>query len=110
MVCHRPLPPEFVRKLWYNGEMASTPNPRRLRFNLRFVLFWVIPYVALAAALTTWSGPYASEFLNRHARLSLLIGLTVLWVTLYASRRATQQGRERRDEEIAAPDPSNRVR
>lgn len=71
--------------------MPPPSRPPRFRFNLSFLLFWVIPYIALAAALSTWAGPYASEFLNRHARLTLLIGLTVAWITLYASRRASQK-------------------
>jgi hypothetical protein len=61
---------------------------RRLRFDLSFLLFWVTPYIAVAAALTTWNGPYASGFLNRHARITALIGVTIAWITLYASRRA----------------------
>jgi hypothetical protein len=68
--------------------MPRTPPARRFRFDLSFLLFWVMPYIALAAALTTWSGPYASAFLNRTARISAFIGLTIAWITLYASRRA----------------------
>jgi hypothetical protein len=71
--------------------MPPPSHHPRFRFKLSFLLFWVIPYIALAAALTTWTGPYASEFLNRHARLTLLIGLTVAWITLYASRRAAKK-------------------
>jgi hypothetical protein len=78
--------------------MPQKPQARRFRFDLSFLLFWVMPYVALAAALTTWTGPYSSGFLNRTARTSALIGLTIAWITLYASRRAA-----RRDDESSDP-------
>jgi hypothetical protein len=70
--------------------MPRKPPARRFRFDLSFLLFWVIPYIAVVAALTTWSGPYSSGFLNRHARISVLIGVTIAWITLYASRRASR--------------------
>ena len=47
-----------------------------------------MPYMALAAAVMAWSGPYASDFLNGHARASVLIALTIFWITLLASRVA----------------------
>jgi hypothetical protein len=47
-----------------------------------------MPYMAVAAAVLAWSGPYDSEFLNRHARWTLLIGLSIFWLTLLASGRA----------------------
>jgi hypothetical protein len=78
--------------------MSRNRHGRWIRFDLRFLLFWVMPYIAAVGALTTWSGPYVSGFLNRHARISAIIGLTIAWVTLYASRRAGQH-----DEE--APEP-----
>ena len=78
--------------------MPRKPQARRFRFDLSFLLFWVMPYIALAAALTNWSGPYSSGFLNRHARMSAFVALTIAWVTLYASRRAA-----RRDDEPSDP-------
>jgi hypothetical protein len=77
--------------------MPRKPPARRFRFDLSFLLFWVIPYIAVVAALTTWSGPYSSGFLNRHARISVLIGVTIAWITLYASRRASRP-RDEHDE------------
>jgi hypothetical protein len=70
--------------------MSRKHPARRFRFDLSFLLFWVMPYIAVVAALTTWSGPYSSGFLNRTARTSALIGVTIAWVTLYASRRASR--------------------
>jgi hypothetical protein len=78
--------------------MSRKPPARRFRFDLSFLLFWVMPYIAVVAALTTWNGPYSSGFLNRHARISVLIGVTIAWITLYASRRASRPHDERDDE------------
>jgi small-conductance mechanosensitive channel len=81
--------------------MASAGRYRWPRFELRFVMFWLVPYVAVVAAIMGWVGPYASSFLNHHARMTLAIAFTVLWVSVLASAAAR---RPRRD---AADDPSN---
>jgi hypothetical protein len=70
--------------------MAKSSAPRWFRFDLSFLLFWVAPYVAITAALLNCHGPYASEFLNRHVRLTLALGNTLLWAALWASAQAAR--------------------
>jgi hypothetical protein len=65
--------------------MDHSPRRRWPRFSLRFLLLWAIPYVAVAAAVLAWAGPYESEFLNWHARWLLVLCFTVLWVSVLAS-------------------------
>jgi hypothetical protein len=52
------------------------------------VLFWVTPFVAIAAAISRWSGPYKSEFLNDHARWTALLLWTAVWAIIFLSGRA----------------------
>ena len=86
--------------------MASRARAGWLRFDLRFLLFWVMPYVAIVFALLRWHGPYVSDFLNDHARQAAAIGFTLFWVMLWASRKAGRRASEERNEEgkdIGAP-------
>jgi hypothetical protein len=47
-----------------------------------------MPYIAVAAAISAWGGPYKSPFLNDHARWTAVLFWTALWATLYLSGRA----------------------
>jgi small-conductance mechanosensitive channel len=84
--------------------MPSEYKIRWLRFELRFLLFWLVPYVAVVAAILGWVGPYASSFLNHHARITLAIAFTVLWLSVLASAAA------RRRRESAQDQPRSVVR
>jgi hypothetical protein len=64
--------------------MPGTPRkPHWLRFNLRSILFWITPYLALGATILAWRGPYRSEFLNQHARWTLFLFWSGAWTTLF---------------------------
>jgi hypothetical protein len=71
--------------------MAAARRKPWFRFELRFVLFWLVPYVAVVASIMGWIGPYASSFLNHHARITLIIAFTVLWASVLASAAARRQ-------------------
>ncbi len=58
-----------------------------MQFDLRLILFWIMPWVAVTAATLAWRGPYASEFLNQHARWTLTVVEAGLWACLYLSAR-----------------------
>jgi hypothetical protein len=65
--------------------------PRRVhwpRFSLSTLLFWIMPYIAVAAAISGWAGPYKSPFLNDHARWTVLLLWTALWAAAFLSGRA----------------------
>jgi hypothetical protein len=65
--------------------------PRRARwprFTISTLLFWITPYIAVAAAISGWAGPYKSPFLNEHARSTALLLWTALWATVFLSARA----------------------
>jgi len=55
------------------------------RFNLRILLFWIVPFVAVAAVIAAWHGPYRSEFLNQLVRWSALFLWWVVWGQLFLS-------------------------
>jgi hypothetical protein len=48
-------------------------------------LFWIVPFVAVAAAISAWHGPYRSEFLNQLVRWSALLLWWLVWGQLFLS-------------------------
>ncbi len=61
------------------------------------MLFWLVPYVAVVSSILGWVGPYASSFLNHHARMTLVIAFTVLWASVLASAAARRPGETTHD-------------
>ena len=69
-------------------------KPHWLRFNIRAILFWITPYVAMGATILAWHGPYLSEFLNRHVRWSLFLFWSGAWAALFLrAHMRNSQGR-----------------
>jgi hypothetical protein len=83
--------------------MAKHGATSRFRFDLGFLLLWVVTYAAITAAILNCQGPYASEFLNRHVRISLAIGNTLLWAALWASSQSARQRKAEPGEPDADP-------
>jgi hypothetical protein len=70
----------------------------RFQFSIRFILLWVIPYVALVTALLNWS-PYDKDFLNWNARLKAIMIVTGCWangLTIRHYRRRVREQAEKR--------------
>jgi hypothetical protein len=61
-------------------------NKPRFRFSVRFLLIWVVPYVALAAAIIAWPFGFAAEMLNTNARQIAFMVLTSLWCAAWAAK------------------------
>jgi len=69
--------------------------PRRTRwprFTISTLLFWIMPYIAVGAAIWAWAGPYKSPFLNDHARWTALLLWSALWAAAFLSGRVRDAG------------------
>jgi len=87
--------------------IRTLPNTHRQsgkQFSLRTILWWVVPYVAIAAAIMGWSGSYEEDFLNANAKASSLTILTQFWLGMYMASRFRAASRNRsKDESMASP-------
>ncbi len=73
----------------------------RFQISLRFILFMVMPYVAIASAILAWAGPYDKPLLNRHARICALIVLTSVFVNVRIVLKYRKLDREMRQKELS---------
>lgn len=68
--------------VWWVDRASRPPGVARIQFGLRGLLFWTVPYVALAALIVSWKGPYDKDFLNANAKSGALMVLTQVWVSI----------------------------
>lgn len=75
-----------------------------MQINLRTILWWVVPYVAIAAAIVGWNGAFKESDLSESAKAGGLMLLTQLWCGLYTGSRFRAAYRTRStDEPPTAP-------
>lgn len=86
-----------VRGLPHDGPHA------RNQISLRTILCWVVPYVAVVAAIISWKGPYETDFLNDNAKTGCLIVLTGAWTNFYMVSRFRAAYRQQPTDEPMAP-------
>lgn len=67
--------------------LPKTHGQSGVQINLRTILWWVVPYVAIAAAIVGWNGAFKESFLNENAKAVALTILTQFWCSMYMGSR-----------------------
>ncbi|MGD9723932.1 MAG: hypothetical protein AB7O59_20510 [Pirellulales bacterium] len=84
----------MILVLWRMTSTLSTAGPSgHFQFRLKTVLMWVVPYVALAAWIVAWTGPYEQDFLNANVKCGALVILTQIWVSAFMIRQTLNAAR-----------------
>jgi hypothetical protein len=87
-----------------NPRFAGAQGQTGMQINLRTILLWVVPYVAIAAAILGWNGAFKESFLNENAKAVALTILTQFWCSMYMGSRFRAAYRNRStDEPPTAP-------
>ena len=88
--------------------IRALPNTHRQsgkQFSLRTILWWVVPYVAIVAAIMGWNGSYEEDFLNANVKASSLTILTQFWLGMYMASRFRAASRNRSTDELPVAQP-----
>ena len=72
---------------------------------MRTILWWIIPYVAVVAAIVSWKGPYEKDFLNANAKSMCLLVLTGAWTNFYMVSRFRAASHNRSTDKPSASPP-----
>jgi hypothetical protein len=94
--------------LWttWSATARHKPKGQRLRFSLRTLLLWIVPYAAAVAWIVSWRGPHEQDFLNVNSKSGYLLILTQLWSGAFVVAHFVRRSRELRPARGASPSPT----